>query len=529
MIKRAVPLLLAVLLVLPSPYLLQAETNFAVNKPTKEVLPKSSQEIPNIAAATKKNTKTISDADAMSAEVDFYRGNYENCERTLKALKDKHDRNFALWSNNLASLYLVKGKKDEARKSLTDAFLLMNNFEVFKDLESKSLGITGNEASKAYKGDPYEKVLNSLYLGLLLVDENDLGNAAASFKNGILCDSDVEGDLYKSDVAPLYLLAARVQIATGNQGLADDYLKMAKDAYYLSHPVNRQIVWEEQILRTKKADAEKELKKLLGDQPDTASGEKKVNKKVQKKADDLKLQIDSLENQIKEKVAQREENNKKIVLPNFGDFLNQRNNVILCIESGKAPLKVQIGHYGEKAVFKLKPYKAKRFSVAIDKNTNIDKTCFLDNNDVMYQAETRGGRKMDGILKGKAQFKETTAQASVTFMEMSAIAATATAFSGSSGDNSTVGLAITGVFLVAGLVMAAASAAANPSADARHWSYLPAEIQIVPFSAAPGKHSISLISCDDSGKELKGLESEFDIEVKNAGTTVIFKRIFERI
>jgi len=523
--KRAVPLLLAILLVLPPPCLLCAETNFAATKPTKETLTKTNQEITK---ATNKNSATISDADAMSAEVDFYRGNYENSERILRALKARHDRNFALWSNDLASLYLTEGKNKEARESLSEAFLLMNDFEAFKNLESKALGITGNEASKAYKGDPYEKVLNSLYLGLLLIDENDLDNAAASFKNGILCDSDVEGELYKSDVAPLYLLAARTQIAGGNQGLADDYLKMAKEAYYLSHPLNRQIVWEEQILLTKKADAQKELKKLLGKDSDTA-GEKKINKNTQKKADNLKSQIDSLDKQIKDKVAQREENNKKIALPNFNNFLSQQNNVILCIESGKAPLKVQIGQYGEKAVFKLKPYKAKRFSVTLDKNINIDKNCFSNNNDIMYQAQTRGGRKMDGILKGKAQFKETTAQVSTAFIGMSAIAATATAFSGGSGDSSTVGLAITGAFLVAGLVMAAASAAANPSADARHWSYLPAEIQIIPFSVAGGKHHISLISCDDSGKEIKGLGSEFDIEVKNTGTTVIFKRIFERI
>lgn len=526
LIKRAVPLLLVTLLVLPPPYLLQAETNFGAKKPAPKALSKTNPEILN---TTKSSVKTVTDAEAMPAEIDFYLGNYENSERVLKALKDKHDRNFALWSNELASLYLARGMNKEARASLTDAFLLMNNFEVFKNLESKALGITGNEASKAYKGDPYEKVLNSLYLGLLLIDENDLSNAGAAFKNGILCDSDVEGDLYKSDVALLYLLAARTQMATGSQGSTDDYLKMAKEAYYLSSSVNRQIVWEEQILRTKKAEVQKELKKLMGEEPDTAEKKKKVSKKTQKKTDNLKSQIDALDNQIKDKIIQREANNQKIALPDFGNFLNPQNNVILCIESGKAPLKIQIGRYGEKAIFKLKPYNAKTFSVSVDKNANINKTCYLNNNDIMHQAQTRGGRKMDGILKGKAQFKETTAQVSTTFMEMSAIAATTTALSGSSGDGSVAGLAVSGAFLVAGLIMAGTSAAANPAADTRHWSYLPAEIQIIPFSAAPGKHQVSLRSCDDSEKEIKGLDSEFEIEVKDTGTTVIFKRVFERI
>jgi len=170
--KRAVPLFLAVLLFLPPPNLLQAGTNFAGKPSTQEVLQKPDKEI--IPQTTKKNIESISDADAMSAEIDFYRGNYDDCERILKGLKDKHDRNFALWNNELASLYLAKGMNKKAKESLSEAFLLMNNFEAFKNLEAKALGITGNEASKAYKGDPYEKVLNSLYLGLLLIDENDL-------------------------------------------------------------------------------------------------------------------------------------------------------------------------------------------------------------------------------------------------------------------------------------------------------------------------------------------------------------------
>ncbi len=110
---------------------------------------------------------------------------------------------------------------------------------------------------------------------------------------------------------------------------------------------------------------------------------------------------------------------------------------------------------------------------------------------------------------------------------MAAIAATTAAFS--NGNNSNAALIVAGGFLLASLIVGAASAAANPAADARHWSYLPAEIQLVPIKMSPGKHHIIILPFDEIGKPVKGRELESDIEVKNTGTTVVFKRIFERI
>jgi hypothetical protein len=518
--RRILPLFLALLLALP-PHLLYAGSNFAVNKSSQKESPAANQKT---VQPTKNASKSSTDAEnAMSAEVDFYCGNYENSEKNLTALKTKHDRNYALWSNELGSLYLAENKNKEARDSLTEAYLIMNSFDAFKNLESKALGLTGNEAAKAYKGDPYEKVMNSFYLGLLLIDENDLDNASACFKNGILCDSDVENNLYKSDFAPLYFLAARCATTAGDKSTANDYLERAKEAFYMSYGTNRLLVWEEQILRNTLTDKQKELEEISS----ASAKVKELNKKQQKKVEDLKSEIASLESQIQAKVSERQENNKVITLPNFDNLMNLQNNVILCIESGKAPLKVQIGQYGEKAIFRIKPYKSKRFCVVIDDKTRKEGFCILNNNDLMYQAETRGGRKMDGILKGRAQFKQTTAQISTAFAGMAAVAATAAAFS--NGNNSNAALIVAGGFLLASLIVGAASAAANPAADARHWSYLPAEIQLVPMRMSPGKHHIVILPFDESGKPLDNQKLESDIEVKDNGTTVAFKRVFERI
>ncbi|MDP2043764.1 MAG: hypothetical protein Q8K15_01190, partial [Candidatus Omnitrophota bacterium] len=240
----------------------------------------------------KYSPRNLVDESAMLAEMDFYAGNDHEAELIFKGLKAKKDHNIALWSSQLGSLYLAQGKAKEAKEAFMDAYLLMNNIAAFKDLESRSVGLTGSEATKGYKGDPYEKVFNSFYVGILFYADNDLENALASFKNGILCDSDVESNLYKSDVALLYLMASRLESLQKNQSMADDYFKQAIEAFNLSYPDNRPLVSQEQnlldqltkkqkILAGKEAPYKKEVKKM------SAKEEKEINAL---KADIVKLE-----------------------------------------------------------------------------------------------------------------------------------------------------------------------------------------------------------------------------------------------
>jgi hypothetical protein len=446
----------------------------------------------------KYSPKNLVDEDAMQAEMDFYVGNDHEAELIFKGLNAKKNHDVALWSNQLGSLYLTQGKTKEAQAAFMDAYLVMNNITAFKDLESHSVGLMGAEATKAYKGDPYEKVFNSFYIGMLLCSDNDFENALAAFKNGILCDSDVESNLYKSDVALLYLMASRVEALQKNQSMADDYFKQAQEAFYLSYPDNRPLVSQEQALLDDLAKKQKTL----------SEKEKNMTAQIEKEINVLKVDISKLEADIKVLVDKIQENNRKIVISSLRDLTNLNNNTLLCIETGRAPFKYQIGSYGEKVVFTVKPYRATGFNVAVDNFTKIQTGSFLKNNDIYYQASTRGGRVMDSILKGKADFKKTTADVSDLFSNMSQV------------------YNPYGVFSLFSLAAGAVSSATNPYADARHWSLLPAEIQVVPMRLNPGKHQLQIEACDSTGKVIES--SKMDVEIKDSPNNVIFKRFIEK-
>lgn len=453
--------------------------------------------------------KIFTDENAMQAEMDFYVNNDAEAELIFNSLKTKKDHDVALWSNQLGSLYLAQGKNKEAQMALMDAYLVMNNITAFKDLELRSVGLMGAEATKAYKGDPYEKVFNSFYVGMLLCADNDFENSLAAFKNGILCDSDVESNLYKSDVALLYLMASRVEALQKNQSMADDYFKQAQEAYYLSYPDNRPLVSQEQSLlddlsKKQKALSEKEAPYKNG--PETKKP-KKMPAQTEKEINTLSAEISKLETEIKTLADNIEANNRKIIISSLRDLVNLNNNTLLCIETGRAPFKYQTGTYGEKAVFTIKPSKISGFKVTLDNFIQIQTGSFLKNNDIYYQASTRGGRAMDSILKGKADFKKTTADVSNL---LSGISQAYDPY---------------GVLSIFSLASGAISQATNPYADARHWSLLPAEIQIVPLHLNPGKHQLQIEAYDSAGKILQNYKTE--IEITDNPNNVIFKRFRE--
>jgi hypothetical protein len=77
--------------------------------------------------------------------------------------------------------------------------------------------------------------------------------------------------------------------------------------------------------------------------------------------------------------------------------------------------------------------------------------------------------------------------------------------------------------------MAIGSSMANPTADVRHWSYLPARTEVFPIKLSPGKHKIDILAFDWSGNPLDSYTKSFEIDVKDQKTNVFFNRIFERL
>ena len=493
----------------------------------------------------KTKPRKIRISDAIDAEGKFYKSNFDDAAIIFESLAQKNDKNYALFNNQLGSIYLAKGDYEKALGSFLKAYYLMNDVSAFQNLESGAISLFGGEAKKAYKGDPYEKVFNSLYVSLLLMDEGELDNALAALKNGILCDSDAEAELYRSDAFALYLFAARLTLRQNNKSMSKDYFDKAVEAYRLSSPSNMFNISQKQAQISLLSEKREEFDKLKN--PKRRSGKKKksgtavsgsnavsdekkkkkikYSKRTIEKMDVLSREIEKIEGNIKNLESQIEENNAKIDVAVLNPFKDLKNNVFLCLELGRGPLKYQIGQYGQLAIFAVKPHGIKKLKVFVD-NKEFGKNLVLLDNDTFFQATTRGGRKMDSILKGHAQFKQSSAemalafnQASQNIMDNARQMTSANPYYDASGQ-----YAAAGVLAIVSLAAAIASAAANPVADVRHWSLMPGNIIISPLSVKAGKHSIK-VECYGEEDNLLN-QSKFNIEVKKSKDNIVFKRIF---
>lgn len=383
----------------------------------------------------------------------FQSGNFTSITKTYEEAAKLGNRNYALWYNQLGSIYLTQGDYDKALDSFLKAHYLMNNITAFKQLERKAISLTGSEDAKAYKGDPYEKAMNSLYVGLLLYNKGDLENAIAAFKTGILADSDSKAESYKSDIAILYLLVSRISKKLGDESLSNDYCSVVKGLY--SSPDYSILGFNDELIQK---------------------------------------------------------------------MLNLKNNVLLVVEFGEGPFKLRRGQYGELAVINGDRYDITGLNLKIDGKTNSNYQVY-SNTDIYFQASTRGGRKMDGILKGKAIFKKNAADTSKGAINLSGQLLDQ---SNQASDPYAQGIlvAAAGISALVSGGAAIMSGITNPKADIRHWTLLPEHIIIFPLFISPGKHKIN-VEFNDGRYSSSNIKSNygFDVDIQKDKDNIILKRI----
>ncbi len=146
-----------------------------------------------------------------------------------------------------------------------------------------------------------------------------------------------------------------------------------------------------------------------------------------------------------------------LVAPAAGD------DMLLIAELGRGPVKARDGASSEKMVFTTNDIYAEndaRFVVS-----GKEPLPAMAASSINFQATTRGGRAIDGILKGKANFKETTGMIGDVATQMSL----SSMQSGNFGSG-TMGLA------AAGALFSMFASAAKTEADIRGWDGLPDKI-----------------------------------------------------
>ncbi|MCK0068178.1 hypothetical protein [Kordiimonas laminariae] len=146
------------------------------------------------------------------------------------------------------------------------------------------------------------------------------------------------------------------------------------------------------------------------------------------------------------------------------------NNTLMISELGAGPQKIGEGKYNEILKFE----KDERFGETnarfIVENRTGATTEFTNEiaSSVYWQSSTRGGRPIDGLLEGKASFKETTD----AIGDGLATVGTGVALAGLASGDSDAALIGAGVAIIGG-IFSAVSASSKPQADTRMWDNLP--------------------------------------------------------
>lgn len=464
----------------------------------------------------------------------FFRGEYLDAANLFRELSLEFSVSQPLYLCELGACQLVLGEYDSAIESLTRAAELNEGFFDARS-ERASVGLFGAEKKKLFKGDPYERATLGLFLGLLFLQNNDVDNALACFKNGILCDSDVSSELYKSDFGLLQALEAKCYKLRGQESMYEQSARQAVESFALTSPALVPLVAARQGemahrgrmggtgsrgpvkgmvgLNYRMADDGRAaiVRYVYPDSPADRDGRLRQGDRIVAVTEEGKPPLvvaDASLFQVSDAIAgfvgtavtlsvvprdagpdglpvdivlQRGKHvrdleyeiriEKELVSPRYIDPLVKADyNTLLLVWSGVAPTKHRTGKYGEKAVFALHAPRENRYEVRVDRlpaTDAIQGVC-----ETAFQATTRGGRRMDNVLRTQAELKSLSDGVGDVLLD------------GFDDVGGTAGLLMLG----AGLIAKGVSAAANPAADIRQWRTLPHALHVVPLTLRPGRH-----------------------------------------
>jgi tetratricopeptide (TPR) repeat protein len=179
---------------------------------------------------------------------------------------------------------------------------------------------------------------------------------------------------------------------------------------------------------------------------------------------------------------------------------NPANNLLVVVGLGEGPYKYGAGEYNRIAKIGQRHYSERYADVYVD-GQSVGRAETVD--DMYFQASTRGGRAIEGVLAGKAVLKGASeVGAGVAF------ATAATARSRRTQENA----------LIVGVALLATSLATRPEADLRSWETLPDKIQMMAAKVAPGRHRVTIRFVGGGAKDFE------DVEFAAGRETIIYAR-----
>ena len=389
---------------------------------------------------------------ANQARKAFWSGRYEEAKQQFSELSTSVHPSTILYLNESAMCNLALGDYEATERCLRQVDSLLNTY-YDTEREHQAMSTYGAEAEKIYRGDPYEQATDYLLLALLLMDRGDYDNALAACKSGILADSDASENLFDSDIALLHALAAKCYQLRGEQ----ESQRTCREAASKSVQLTSDEVQED---FSKRQDLIELLKM-------SRSERRRIGE--QRNDDEIREEIQNLTETLDRKMASVDSQTL------LGPLYTDQFNVLIIVPRGRGVAKTRTGTDAETVVFKQHHIPCECPDLYLDEHV-LDSTESLPVAvDLEFQAMTRGGRRMDAFLRGKATSRATTREFGQTLTD--------------AGSNAG-GLAGLGIALIGGAISGAAGAM-TAEADTRCWQTLPSQFQIYALNLPLGQHKLS--------------------------------------
>lgn len=416
-------------------------------------------------------------------------------------------KNQTLEQVRLASMALALGRDEVAEQALRRAVSAMSTFTA----DGEFAATVGAESDKEWKGEPYEKMNAFLTLGLLLYGKGDRDNALAMFKSAVLADTGTAEERYRSDFVPAWVMQALDFQAEGEPDNALQTMNRGIDALWGrttldlldSALLNVRVPGDPSGVQAARAillralpggvtaaprDPDEAVRATLAWSTDLLKIERDRPKKerdpslAELSAADFRAAaeaIPALGQAWAEAVAQLPPpalDAPRALAAQLEALLSAPPNVILLLERGDGPRKIRTGRYGE--ILQIVPGARPMTPPSVHIDDAPVEALWMDS--LSWQATTRGGRKVDGFLKGKAIYKDASLITGYVLLRAAQAAA--------ANDDSEVAT----VLACIGCALTVSSWATTPAADIRQWEQVPDGWYLIAGTWAPGEHRLRL-------------------------------------
>ena len=422
-----------------------------------------------------------------------------------QALASTPHRSQALEMLRLASMALERDERVLAEQALRDAIGLLGAPGGGGQIRS----LVGTESTKDWKGEPYERMAAYLTLGNVLYASGDRDNALAMYKSALLADTGTEQEAFRSDFVSAWTLQALVYQAEGETENARRTMERAVDALWVREVTETlddalvavgggsgATVAEQRAqqalltalpggvavaprdpVRAMEATQSRAIE-LLQSQRHLAPW-KRMQGFGRFTPDDFSRAADEIPRVVREwqrEAALRDlAGHAQVLGPELEGLLKEAPNVVIIVENGRGPTKARLGEHGE------------QLSIVVghesgppDLRVDGGRVAGLPLDSLSYQATTRGGRRVDAWLRGKAMYRDTGLVTGYVLLYLSQ----ELAYAGEGDAARLVAIVGAGIFATAALTM--------PVADTRAWEQVPEAWYLLAGRWEPGEHLVTV-------------------------------------